>query len=247
MTRLTQHLALSLTAGAALAMGQTANAEVVLVDFGNDISFRGASVPGGVDPSGNSWNSVWSGAFYTNLLNTDGFGSGINFGFSSATGTDYFNGPSGADADPSLTVYDAAALGLLGVDEAVYDYYVTSTFQIQNLDAGKTYDLTFYGAHKFSNDDTTRYTAYTDATFSTAIDSVDLDVQMPGSPWLHNEDTVVTLSGLTADADGIIYIGFAGANGGDGYLNAMQINVVPAPSALALLAVGGAAATRRRR
>ena len=66
-------------------------------------------------------------------------------------------------------------------------------------------------------------------------------------PWLHNQDTTALLSGLTADADGIIYIGFYGANGGDGYLNALQIDVVPAPGAAALLAMGGLAATRRRR
>ncbi len=238
----------TITTAALLAVAAgMASAEVVLIDFGNDISFRGASVPGGVDSNGNSWNSVWSGAFYTDLLNTDGVGSGINFGFSSATGTDYFNGPSGADQDPGATVYNAAALGLLGVDEAVYDYYVSSTFQIQGLEAGKTYDLTFFGSHKFSDDATSRYTAYTDGSFSTALDSVDLDVMDAAMPWLHNEDTTASLTGLTADADGIIYIGFAGANGGSGYLNAMSITVVPAPGAFTLLAAGGFLSARRRR
>jgi hypothetical protein len=227
--------------------GTTANAEVVLIDFGNDISFRGASVPGGVDGNGNAWNSVWSGAFYSDLVNTAGVATNIDFGFSSATGTDYFNGPSGPNQDPSQSVYNAAALGLLGVDEAVYDYYVTSTFQIQGLEAGLTYDLTFFGSHAFSNDATTRYTAYEDGSFSTAIDSVDLDVQDQAMPWMHNQDTTASLSGLTADENGIIYIGFAGANGGDGYLNAMQITVVPAPGAAVLLAGGGLIATRRRR
>ncbi len=238
---------IAITAALLAASAGIASAEVVLVDFGNDTSYRGASVPGGVDSNGNHWNSVWSGAFYTDLLNSDGVGSGINFGFSSATGTDYFNGPSGADQDPAATVYNAAALGMLGVDEAVYDYYVTSTFQIQGLEAGKTYDLTFFGSHKFSDDATTRYTAYTDGSFSSAIASVDLDVMDAAMPWLHNEDTTASLTGLTADADGIIYIGFAGANGGSGYLNAMMINVVPAPGAAVLLGLGGVATARRRR
>lgn len=236
-----------LAAAALAAAGTATSAEVVLIDFGNDTSFRGASVPGGVDGNGNSWNSVWSGAFYSNLLNSDGNATDIDFGFSSATGTDYFNGPSGPNQDPSQSVYNAAALGMLGVDEAVYDYYVNSTFEIQGLDAGVTYDLTFFGSHAFSNDATTRYTAYTDASLTSAIASVDLDVQDQAMPWLHNQDTTATLSGLTADANGIIYIGFAGANGGDGYLNALQINVVPAPGVAALLATGGLCVTRRRR
>jgi hypothetical protein len=247
MTKTCTRIVTGLTAAAAFAVAGTASAEIVLIDFGNDISFRGASVPGGVDGSGNSWNSVWSGAFYTNLLDTDGNATNINFGFSSATGTDYFNGPSGPNQDPSQTVYNAAALGLLGVDEAVYDYYVTSTFEIQGLEAGKTYDLTFFGSHAFSNDATTRYTAYSDASLTTAIDSADLDVQDQAMPWMHNQDTTASLTGLTADANGIIYIGFAGANGGDGYLNAMSITVVPAPGAAAVLTLGGFIASRRRR
>ena len=40
--------------------------ETILVDFGNDLSYRGASTPS-PDGNGNYWNSVWSGAYYPGL------------------------------------------------------------------------------------------------------------------------------------------------------------------------------------
>jgi hypothetical protein len=43
----------------ASAVGQT-----VLIDFGNDNSFRGVSVPA-PDQNGNYWNSLLPGLFYT--------------------------------------------------------------------------------------------------------------------------------------------------------------------------------------
>lgn len=230
------------TAAAALGMGSLAHAQVVLLDMGSDESFRGASVSS-PDVNGNHWNSVWSGAFYPNIVDTDGTATEIDFGFTTATGTDYFNGPSGATQDPSVTVYNAAALGRLGLDEAVYDFYVTSTFQIQGLDPTKTYNLTFFGSHKFNNDNMTRYTVYTDDTFSVPVASADLLVGVGPD---HNQDTVVTIAGVSPQANNILYVGFRGASGGDGYLNAMQIEVVPAPPAVALLALAGLCPRRRR-
>jgi len=231
-------LSVVVLASASLAHGQS-----LLLDFGNDQSFRGASTPS-PDVNGNHWTSLFSGAFYTDLVDTTGTPTDINFGFSSAPGTDYFNGPSGATQDPSATVYDAGALGDLGVNEAVYDYYVSSTFEIQNLDPTKLYNLTFYGSHKFNNDNVTRYTVYTDDSLTTVVDSVELEVGVNAD---HNQDTVVTLTNLSPQAFNILYVGFEGASGGNGYLNAMKIEVVPEPASLMLLSLGGVALIRRRR
>jgi hypothetical protein len=228
--------------GVAILAGSAA-ADIILVDFGNDSSFRGASQVG-VDANGNTWNSVWSGAFYSGLLNTDGDATTVNFGFTSAGGTDSFNGPAGATANPITPTQidsvdiDAPALGLLGgSNAAVFDYYGSSTFQLQNLDPLLTYNLTFFGSHKFNADDTTRYTVYTDNTFSVPVVFADLVVGVGNA---HNRDTTVTISGLSPQSGNILYVGFVGSDGSSsGYLNAMQIEVVPEPAAVSLLVLGG--------
>lgn len=229
------------------AMACPTMADSVLVDFGNSSSYRGADTPS-PDVNGNHWNSVWSGAYYGNLVDTSGANSGVALGFSSAAGTDFYNGPSADVQDPAATVYNPAALGDLGVNEAVYDYYVSSTFEIQNLDPNKTYNLAFYGSHKFNAEPTTVYSVYTDNTYSTLVDSASLDVHESGSPWLHNEDTLATIRGLSPQTSNILYVKFEGSAGGDGYLNAMRIQEVPEPTAALMVGVWGLiSATRRRK
>lgn len=218
-----------------------AGADVILVDFGNDSSYRGVT-QSGADNNGNFWNSVWSGAFYSGLVNVSNATTTINLGFTSAPGTDSFNGPAGATSDPvtpaelAAVRIDAPALNLLGGSEAAaIDYYVNSTFQIQNLDADFTYDLTFFGSRKFTEEAITRYAIY-DVGFSNVLQFADLDV---GSGDAHNSNTVVTIAGLSPQPDGIIYVGFGSQSGtNSGYLNAMQINVIPEPAAASLVLLG---------
>ena len=64
---------------------------------------------------------------------------------------------------------------------------------------------------------------------------------------LHNRNTVATISGLSPDASGILYLQFVGATGAQGFLNSMQITAVPEPSTLILLAGSGLAPCFRRR
>jgi hypothetical protein len=231
---------LTLVAIGALAAG--AGAQTVLFDLGNSSSFRGVNVTN-PDVNGNHWNSVWAGAFYPNVVDINGNPTAIDFGFSSDGGNDSFNGPAGVTSNPptaaeiAATDIDAAALGNLGVKEAVMDFYVNSRFQIQQLDPTKRYDLTFFGSHKFNNDNTTRYTIYTDGTFATPVASADLLVGVDNA---HNRDQVVTISNLAPQASNILYVGFTGANGGNGYLNAVRITAIPEPSAMLLVASSAA-------
>ena len=117
----------------------------------------------------------------------------------------------------------------------MYDYYVNSRFQIQGLNPGLTYTLTLFGSHKYNDNNTTRYTVYSDSTYSVPVASADLVVGVNDA---HNQDTVAVISGVSPQASNILYIGFAGAGGGSGYLNALQITAVPEPSTL-LLMIGG--------
>jgi hypothetical protein len=231
--------------GAMMGAVGSAGAQTVLVDLGNNSSFRGASVTN-PDVKGHYWNSVWSGAYYPNLVDLNGSSTSLALGFDAAEGNDSYNGPAGTTFDPSQSVYNSAALGNLGINEAVYDYYVNSRFQIQGLDSSKTYNLTLFGSHKYNDNNTTRYTIYTDSTYTTPVAFADLVVGVNDA---HNQDTVATINGVSPQTGNILYIGFAGAGGGSGYLNDLQITAsVPEPSALLLLASGiGLAFCFRRR
>ena len=222
------------------------NGGAILVDLGNEFSYRGVTATS-PDSNGNYWNSVWSGAYYADLVDMDGSSTGVAFGFSAVSGTDSYNGPAGpTDGLTTQQIIDAvdidaAALGNLGNKEAAADYYVSSKFELQNLNASKSYKLTFYGSHSWSDAlATSVYEVYSDNTYATLVDSVSLDVQDLNSGWLHNRDTVAMLT-VAPQAGNILYVKF------DGYLNAMQIEEVPEPATMMLFAFGGLAAIRRRK
>ena len=241
----------------ALGASSAANAATVLIDFGNNNSFRGASVVN-PDSNGNTWNSLQTGVFYTNLLDTTGAATTIDFGFSTGVGTDSFNGPAGVTTNTPLTQaeidaadIDQAALGILGVKAAAVDFVSGAgvRFEVQQLDPTKTYNLTFFGSHKFSSVDATRYTVFSDNTYTVPVATGTLNVQTPGSPNLHNRDRVLTLSGIAPQAGNIFYVEFIGADGGGvGYLNDMVISeVVPEPTSIAVIGAAGLLLARRRR
>jgi hypothetical protein len=218
-------------------LAATAGAETVLVDFGNSSSYRGASVSN-PDQNGRHWNSVHSGAFYANMVDTANAATTIDLGFDTGGASDSYNGPAGATTQPptpaelAATAFDAAALGALGATNAVFDYYVNSRFQLQGLDANRTYRLTFFGSHKYSTDNTTTYSLCSDNTYATVLASTNLDVQVPGSTWLHNSNRVAVLAGAAPQAGGVFYVKFLGTNGNNGYLNAMMIELEKATPTL---------------
>ena len=227
-----------------LSLAHSASAQTVLIDFGNDESFRGLSAIN-PDDNGNYWNSLRTGVFYTDLVDIQNNPTTIDFGFSTPVATDSYNGPAGPTSEANLenevdiTDIDAAALGNLGGSlEAAFDYVAGPDladnrvlFEIQQLDPTKTYSLTFFGSHKFSIDSTTVYSVYTDNMYLTPIGTASLDVQAPDSPGTHNRDMVATISDLSPQTDNILYVEFIGSTGSLGYLNAMQIegvtNVLP--------------------
>lgn len=243
-----------LLAAIGMVLAVSSQANTILIDFGNDSSWRGVSVPA-PDVNGNYWNSLQPGLFYPDLIDSGNGATTIDFGFSTGVATDSYNGPAGDTAAHPATIgatdIDAGALGDLGIINAAYDYAAGAgagpvRFEIQQLDPTKQYNLTFYGSHKFNADASTVYSVYTDNTYSVPVGSVALDVFQPGSPWLHNRDTVVSINSLSPQASDILYVEFVGSAGGDGFLNSMRIEVIPEPTTLGMVLAGGLLVAFRR-
>jgi hypothetical protein len=240
-------LAMVMAIGVGLAV--SAKAETLLVDFGRGApnnSYRGVTVPN-PDPNNHYWNSLIPGPFYPNLIDINNNPTTIGLGYTTGVGTDSFNGPAGVTSDPptaaeiAATDIDAVALGNLGVKEAAMDFAASpgglnnnTRFELSGLNASQTYTLTLFGSHKFSDDDTTVYSVSNDG-FLTTIGTASLLVQTPGMPWLHNRDTVATISNLSPSASGLLQVNFVGLNGFQGYLNDFQLTGIPEPSSLLLL------------
>ncbi len=193
-----------------------------LIAMGNPTSYRGTNVPS-PDPLGHYWNAVDSSHYFPSLTNTTGQATSVALGFDNSNGNDSYNGPAGLTFNPNDVVVNNAALGDLGYNYGVYHYYTTSGFEVQGLNPALRYNLTFFGSHAYSTDDSTAYSLYTDSSYSTAIMSASANVQIPGNPGQWNTNQVASLSNVTPQANGTFYIGFAGALGDLGYLNAMEI------------------------
>lgn len=219
-----------------LALPAIVHAQSVLIDFGNDTSYRGTNVVN-PDGNGNVWNSVDASQYWPDMRAVNGTTTTVGFGFGSAGNTDYFNGPSGATEDPAAVEIDASALGLLGANEAAYDYFASSTFTIQGLDPAKTYTLTFFGSKKYADDPTTVYTVYSSNDYLEVVASAELDVATPAQNWLHNSNQVAQIKNVAPQFANSLWIGYQGSTGGVGYLNALLIEeyVPPAPEAMTFL------------
>lgn len=213
----------------------------LLIDFGA----AGAGNPGTTaspDINGNSWNNFVPGGFYS-LVDTLGNMSGI--GLSATTGV-ATNNPGG------LTTPSVALLGDLAIASATQDYIfvsagATAGFKLDGLDPTKTYDLGLFGTRATT---ATRETSYVvtggagplSTSLVTSGDNIGSDGMYDG-----NDDTIANVLGVTPNGDGEILIDVSVLQGNFGYLGAMSIQVVPAPASLALIAIGGIAAGRRRR
>lgn len=194
----------------------------LLVDFGADSTYRGKSV-GSPDSNGNHWNEVgYSPA--NNMVDVSSNSTPFDLVMTSSFGTDSFNGPAGGGnpPDPANTVFDAGALGNLGITNAVYDYFAgVETFEIRDLDPAKQYNLTFFGSHKYNTDNTTVYSV-TDSNGAVQA-SANLVVGVGAS---HNTDATASIGNITPEPGGTIYVAFAGDSGNSGYLNALQVEEV---------------------
>lgn len=181
----------------------------VLIDFGTDSTYRGASVSS-PDVNGNHWNGIGYSAV-NNMVDISSNTTPFDLAMTSSFGTDSFNGPGG--------VFDAVALGSLGVSNAVDDFFAgDETLELRDLDPSRDYTLTFFGSKKYPDENITVY-ALTDSN-GTVQASVSLTI---GAGSAHNTSNTAVLSNVSPEPDGTIYLAFVGQTGNSGYLNAMQV------------------------
>jgi hypothetical protein len=207
--------------------------QTMLLDFGDNQSYRGTNTAS-PDNQGHYWNNLGTNFIGSPLVltNAGGAATAITFMFdasnpaytnsSSGFGTDSYNGPAGDTTvnGPSNCVFNPGALGYLGITNAVYDYFVSAHFLLQNMNPTHQYSLTFFGSHKYSFDPITVYSVYSDSNYSTLIASTNLLV---GTGAAHNQDTVAVLSPISPSTNGSLYVKFIAPSGNLGYLNCMQI------------------------
>jgi len=229
-----------------LGLARSAQSQTVLIKMGDNTTYQGTNAPS-PDINGNYWNSVDSSQFFPGLTNLDGTAGGagwaIAFGFETngVGNTGASNGPAGPvpPGTPANCVIDAAALGNLGIKQAVYDYYVNSEFELQNLYPSREYTLTFFGSHSQSPSDYTVYSIFTNNAYSLLENAVSQYVQYPANPSVPNSNMVVSATVLPS-ANGTLYVQFLGTNavgggigtnGAGGYLNCMQVTQGPSTNA----------------
>lgn len=227
----------SLFTVAAVVLTTSATAETLLFDFGHTTR---QTNPG--------WNNVVPAT--TTLFAT--FDSDNNLTPVGLEITDTFfqigepsqlgsEAPTGAAADYPVDATDDYFFGhvgsFAGADDNPY-----GEVQLFNLDPNSTYDFTFFGSRTGVNDD--REAIYTVTGANTLSGTLNAS---------NNNAEVLTLAGITPDANNEITIGVGvGPNNNNSngfyYINVMQVDrVIPEPASLSLLALGATALLRRTR
>jgi hypothetical protein len=227
-----------------LGLALSARSQTALIKMGDNQTLNGTNAPS-PDVNGHYWNSVDSTQFFPGLTNMDGTVGGwaVAFGFETnkVGDTDANNGPAGPvpPGTPANCVIDANALGNLGIKQSVYNYYINSEFELQNLYPSRTYTLTFFGSHSQSPSDYTIYSIFTNSAYSALETAVAQYAQYPANPSVANSNLVVSATVLPP-ANGILYVQFLGTNtvgggigtnGAGGYLNCMQVTQGPSTNA----------------
>ena len=228
---------------ATIALTLQTYAELILIDFGaGGAGWYGGATVTGADANGNHWNSVTSGSYYSNLVDSTGTATSLGgFGFLTSMTFGSYNGPAGATSNPltqtqiDATVFTADA-GYFGVKEALVDYVKTSVsvpkvqWVMNGLDSSLLYTVKFYGSAKYQNDYATRLNVYNDSTFTqgSLLDTAVANYQSPTQSWVINTSDIGVIDNLTAST-GSLYFEMEGANGGSGVMNVMSIEALPIP------------------
>jgi hypothetical protein len=268
--------ALALMMGVAVATTAQAQ-QKILVDLGQTSSFRGVTAPSpdANGNSWNSVTPgllVPTLVDTTGATTAIGLGWDTPVGtdsFNGPAGATSFPNPAPTEVAAAGAAISSpasqAALGDLAVAEAVIDFAASpgaannnTVFDLENLDTTKTYTLKLFGSHIFSADQQTKYIVGTgidtptstltgiEGTATIDVDEIDTNDQS-SPPNVPNSTQVATITGLTPNSGGVLFVDFLGANTGNvGYLNDFELIATPEPASLAICAFGCLLAVRRR-
>ena len=219
------------TAGVlALAIGLSCVAQAgvvtsMLIDCGPTASSGFTNLLGG-----NVWNGCFSNNYTISLLTTNGISSGISFRSEGSSGTGSWNLGATPDANLNDGKFAFKSVTQDGLFTAINE---AATVTLSGLNADYTYNLILYGART----NNVRYTTYT-------VGSSNVTLQT-GSVGGWNSSQVVSIANITPDALGQIVLSYYGSTtssgasrDSNGYLNAMEIQVIPEPATIGMLVVG---------
>lgn len=220
---------------AVLSMPSIAPAQVILIDFGIPGAGFATVSP---DANGNYWNNVTSSAAATTIANLttsadtlSGIKLEITTGFSNT-------GPS-----PYATLTGESSLGALNIGTAISDFLFVNNnlatpavVTFSNLDPTKTYNFSIFGSRNATD---TRNTTYVVAGANSDTQSLTTSgTDIGGTGINYNDSSLALINGIIPNGSNSITLSVSSA--GLGYLNALQITVVPEPGTAALF-LGGAA------
>ncbi|MES2437790.1 MAG: GDSL-type esterase/lipase family protein [Verrucomicrobiota bacterium] len=216
---------LVLSVGLLTGLFNTLQAESFLIDFGIAAGNAAQGSPtANPDSNGNYWNNVNStavgagitggtGFLLPNLISSNNTPSSVSIALSSGW-------KSSGIANGGLN-QSTPALGIYGIQTATQDYYfvegatgnptTTQTISINNLDPGKSYDLTMFGSRNATGAPFVRGTRYSVADANGVHETVlqNSGPDLGGAGYNGNNSTLATLTGLFPTAGGTIVLSVA--------------------------------------
>ena len=232
---------INLTAISLLLATASMQAATVYVDFGS------ADTSGTLN--GNYWN-VWNPGNNIDLIDIDGTtDTGWNLNSTTAaavndrTTLDYVFSYATTGA-PTPFDHDNIASDALNLTPA----QGTRNVRLITLDITKTYNFQIYGAREATSE--TRITNYNIVGANSASGTLTTSGNNIGTDGAdYNNNTILTINGISPNASGEILIEYSVNSGSFGYLNAFTVTEVPEPATATAFGLGLAGMTllRRRR
>lgn len=236
----------SLLSTAILLLAPSVRATTILIDFGNN-GTNGVQTTS-PDANSNYWNNSYNGGYsVTDMVTTGNVGTTIDLSYTTPVTTN--TNALGVTAAPGAFNIGSA------YEDAIFTTGTTAgtgiTLRLSQLDSSKTYIFTFFGSRNATDSRTTNYVATGATSASGSLQTS--GTNLGGSGVNHNIANTLVLGGSNGIApngsnqiDITLFATSTDANK-FGYLNTMQVAIVPEPGAALLGGLGMLVLLRRRR